>query len=475
MFEKRFSLAQVVLIVLFLLGIAAITLGSVAYARYGSLSTDAILSAAGVRKALERPSLSHISISCFENTPSVALDWTRVEGAMEYTLSRQSPGSNGWPQIVKQADSAYIDTSFATSGIFSYQVKATGPDRRGSYSNIRSVRVGNPCSGNSIPVTIPTATSTPITKSTTTPAVSTTAPVATTTKPTVQTPPVIQKPATPPSQTFTQKEWGAFVGWQETALASFESLVGAQADYQAVFVHWGNEKDFPMYLKGLKDQGKTLVIFWEALDYTTTTLNQPKYNYDAINAGNWDSYITKFATDAATYGGPVIIIPFSEMNGNWFATGGTVNGNTPAKFITAWKRTRGFFTSPNVKFGWAPNSDSHPDTAENQLEKYYPGNQYVDYVGVDGFNDGKPTWRTFDQIFGDVIKRLSVYNKPLFIFSFASMEGTKKAAWITDALTVQMQKYPQIKGWIWFNENKEKDWRVNSDPASLSAFKAAVQ
>jgi len=56
----------------------------------------------------------------------------------------------------------------------------------------------------------------------------------------------------------------------------------------------------------------------------------------------------------------------------------------------------------------------------------------------------------------------------------ASAGGSAKAAWITDAYTVQMKKYPLLKGWMWFNENKEKDWRVNSDLASLAAFKAML-
>jgi hypothetical protein len=57
----------------------------------------------------------------------------------------------------------------------------------------------------------------------------------------------------------------------------------------------------------------------------------------------------------------------------------------------------------------------------------------------------------------------------------ASEAGAGKAAWITDAVTVQMKKYPLLKGWVWFNESKAHNWRIDSDPASLAAFKAAVQ
>jgi endoglucanase len=181
-----------------------------------------------------------------------------------------------------------------------------------------------------------------------------------------------------------------------------------------------------------------------------------------------------FAAEAKAYGGPVILIPFSEMNGNWFPWSGTLNGNTPAKMIQSYRHIHDLFVgAPNVKFGFAPNNGSVPDTAANSIQSYYPGDAYVDYVGVDGFNFGAP-WETFDQVFGKSLNILSVYNKPIYIFSMASADGPNKAAWITDAFTVQIPKYKNIAGFIWFNENKERDWRVNSDPNSLAAFKAIV-
>lgn len=286
---------------------------------------------------------------------------------------------------------------------------------------------------------------------------------------------LVQSGSTSSGLNFPKKEWGVYTGWAETALDSFETLVGKQAQYRAVFIHWGNENAFPTYLAPyVKDKGKTLVIFWEATNYNNTSVNQQTYSYDNINSGAWDAYFAQFAQAAKQYGGQVIIIPFSEMNGNWFPWAITVNGNSADKHISAYRRIRDFFRdAPNVKFGWAPNNDSLPDTAANKFENFYPGDNYVDYVGLDGFNFDLP-WMSFDQVFGSAINRIKVYKKPIFIFSFASAQGSQKSAWITDALTIQIPKYPEIKGWIWFNESKERDWRVNSDLNSLSAFKTAL-
>lgn len=258
-------------------------------------------------------------------------------------------------------------------------------------------------------------------------------------------------------------------------ILALEQVLGKSPDMIAVFIHWGNENQFPDYLTPItKDQEKTLVIFWEATDYAVKSPEQPRFSYDAILRGSWDDYMGVFAADAKSYGGPIILIPFSEMNGDWFPWSGTKNGNTPEKEILAYRHIHDIFAdAPNVKFGWAPNNDSIPDTPENSLDKYYPGGEYVDIVGVDGFNFGDP-WQTFDEMFRAPLSVLAEYNKPIYIFSFATAEGTSKAEWITDTFTKGIPKYPKIAGWIWFNENKEKDWRINSDPNALAAFKAVL-
>lgn len=268
--------------------------------------------------------------------------------------------------------------------------------------------------------------------------------------------------------------WGAYMGWRVEDGTNFETKVGQPMRSRTVFVHWGNENAFPWDVaNALKPTNKTLIIFWEAMDYNGPTVNQPKFSYDAIIRGDWDSYIKSFAAEAKKYGGPVILIPFEEMNGDWYPWSGTKNGNTPEKHKKAYQHVRNLFQDqPNVKFGWAVNQDSVPDSQANKIEAYYPGNEYVDYVGVNGFNFGNP-WMTFDQVFGQALKTLQTYNKPIYIFSMASAAGPQKAAWITDAFT-QIQRHPEINGWTWFNENKEQNWLIWSDDASLKAFQAGL-
>jgi hypothetical protein len=269
--------------------------------------------------------------------------------------------------------------------------------------------------------------------------------------------------------------WGAYIGADDTALAPFEALAEAPVDLQAVFVGWGDNGGFPVWVDSLAGSGKTLVIFWEPSNGNSDIVVQPDYNYDSILNGSWNSYLASFAAEAKAYGGPIIVVPFEEMNGNWYPWSGTSNGNTPAKMIAAFRYVHSYFSGvSNVRFGWAPNAVSEPDTPANAIAAYYPGDAYVDYVGLDGFNFGGENEQSFEQVFGNALFELSQYQKPVYIFSMATAEEPTKAAWITDALAVQIP-HDDIAGWIWFNQDKEQQWAIDSDLAALAAFRAAVR
>ncbi len=269
----------------------------------------------------------------------------------------------------------------------------------------------------------------------------------------------------------TGKMWGTFAGDGTKLFLDLETKVGVKASMTGVFVHWGNENQFPKEWKTIASTRKnfTLVIYWEAMDYNKGIDDQNRFSYDQILAGNWNSYIDSFAAEAKAYGYPVVIIPFEEMNGDWYQWSGSRANNTPGKHKAAYRYIRERFrTVTNVKFAWVPNNDSVPDTAENSILTYYPGDDVVDIVGVDGFNFDGP-WQTWSSVFSKALSQLYTLNKGVMIFSTASAPGTKKAAWIEEMITA-VKSDPRLLGFIWFNENKEKDWRIWSSTDSLASF-----
>jgi len=56
----------------------------------------------------------------------------------------------------------------------------------------------------------------------------------------------------------------------------------------------------------------------------------------------------------------------------------------------------------------------------------------------------------------------------------ASSTGGDKAAWIREFFP-EVRRMPNLKAWVWFNLNKETDWRFDADAASLEAFRQGLQ
>lgn len=263
--------------------------------------------------------------------------------------------------------------------------------------------------------------------------------------------------------------WGAY---DPNGPVSFEKLTGRQPDMVATFIPWGKGGEFPVwFVPTVRDTNKTLLIFWELVNFSEKPGNNricdKNYSYDAILKGTWDQYLKGFAGEAARYNGPVIIVPFPEMNLNETNWSGTRNNNSAAKHIQAFRRLREAFRQAgagNVRFGWDVNSRSIPNQTGNQIADYYPGD--VDYVGVDGFD----LWnQTFAEIFDRPLKELEQFNKPIMIFSWGCQEKPGKPAWIEDLGNVS-RKHPLVVGWNLFNAKKERNWLVNSSPESLQTF-----
>ena len=300
-------------------------------------------------------------------------------------------------------------------------------------------------------------------------------------------PVLIPEPQTNPIPTPQPKEknitnpadvkWGVFSSGP-ASISEFESYVPHNPDYLAYFVHWGNDNGkLPLFLETeARDKGRTLVLFWEASDWKVGGVNQTAYAYRNILNGDWDDYFDDFYNQLRDYNGEVILIPFSELNGNWTPWSGTQNGNTPAEAVAAFRKVyRKFSPLNNVKIGLAFNAASVPNTPENQIENYYPGSDFVDIIGVDGFNGLNGAWLSFDDIFGRPLERLSKYNKPVMIFSYASGEGPNKDEWLEDMYYKQLPKHPYVTGWVYFNQNKELNWLIWSDQAALDVFNETVE
>jgi hypothetical protein len=204
-----------------------------------------------------------------------------------------------------------------------------------------------------------------------------------------------------------------------------------------------------------------------------------------IAAGQHDAFIRDWAQGAAAWGGRIYLRPMHEMNGDWYSWGRGVNGNTAADFVGAWRHMHDLFVAAgagNVRWVWSPNVRYGP---EYPLADLYPGDAYVDWVGLDGYNWGldphlgQPAWQSFEDIFGATYREITTAvapGKPIVIVETASTEnGGDKAAWILRTFLTDAPTYPAVRALVWFNQaDGPSDFRIDSSPAALAAFRQVL-
>ena len=252
------------------------------------------------------------------------------------------------------------------------------------------------------------------------------------------------------------------------------------------YQQWGLTNGYQYFQSGWMDavraHGSIPLVTWDPWDPTQSPTSQSAYTLQNIINGNFDSYIITWAQASKAWGHPYFLRFAPEMNGNWNPWSEQVNGNQPGQFVLAWRHVHALFTAQgvtNVTWVWSPNIEYSTSTPLSEL---YPGDAYVDWVAMDGYNWGNVgawhTWESFSALFQQTYNDLlAITAKPMMIGETASTEQAgNKASWISDTYTTQIPHYfPRIKAVIWFNIDKETDWRIESSPAAQNAFATAIQ
>ncbi len=290
--------------------------------------------------------------------------------------------------------------------------------------------------------------------------------------------------------------WGAWVDgdaygeafddppWDMAALAMFEANAGKAAS----IVHYGQswrrdgvpQPFYPGDHQRVRDHGALPLLDWNPWDSSAGgSPSQPDFALARIIAGEHDAYITSWATAARDWGHPFFLRFAHEMNGSWYPWSEARNGNAAGEYVAAWRHVHDIFRAvgaTNVTWVWSPNV-TYPGSIA--LAGLYPGDAYVDWVAMDGYNWGtnpaKPdSWKSFGQVFGPTYDELGTLapGKPVMLAEFGSSEhGGSKAEWIADALAQIPTAFPRIRAAVWFNWDADgMDWRIESSSAARSAF-----
>jgi hypothetical protein len=229
----------------------------------------------------------------------------------------------------------------------------------------------------------------------------------------------------------------------------------------------------------IRSQGAIPLITWEAWSDGALGPDQPEYALGRFLHGDFDGYIRHWAEGARNWGGPLLLRFAPEMNGDWNSWSAGVNGNNAAEYVAVWRRVHTLFDrvgARNVRWVWSPNV-SFPGSTPLRL--LYPGDGFVDWVGIDGYNWGASRpgtrWLTFDQVFAPTIHSIRrLTRRPLMLAEIASAEqGGDKARWLS-GFFASLPRYPNILAFVWFDYDKEADWRLDSSAAARAAFAAGI-
>lgn len=175
--------------------------------------------------------------------------------------------------------------------------------------------------------------------------------------------------------------------------------------------------------------------------------------------GEFDEFLHAYANEVAMYGRPVLFRLANEMNGDWCVYCAFHYCRDPDLYVAFYRYVFDIFQqegADNVIWVWNPNQRSFPNFKWNNEILYYPGDAYVNVVGLTAYNTGNyyegESWNSFDELYSELYSRtLAQYAQPMMITEFASSSvGGDKAAWISDMFE-SIAEYPEIKVAVWWN------------------------
>jgi hypothetical protein len=260
---------------------------------------------------------------------------------------------------------------------------------------------------------------------------------------------------------------------------------------------WGDKpsQQFPLRMvETIHAMGSLPMITWEPwvvdFDERVRTNLKPLAEREygslaSIARGDYDFYLVPWAKAAAAYHRPIFLRFAHEMNDPYRYPWGPQNGNRPEDFVAAWKHVHLIFQkmgAQNVLWVWSPHI-SMP-----WFEYYFPGPEYVDWVGTGVLNYGTiaswSRWWSFHQILEKAYPTLLRLEKPIMICEFGTLaQGGDMAEWYRQAFYHLQHTYSRgVKAVVFFNQQNDLtiaptyplNWSIAQSPRAMEVVATEV-
>ncbi len=306
---------------------------------------------------------------------------------------------------------------------------------------------------------------------------------------------------------------GAFPDFWEGSMLGLNNKVlelEAKLNKKLGIVTFNNDwVDGPLFPWDAVDQiaGMDRVLLIRILPRSTRTQDSGGdyvYNLNSFLRGDHDFRLREWARAAKASATPLMVEWAPEANGRWYPWNGLWNGagNTmgygdptipdgPERYRDVFRRVVDIFNYEGVtNVTWVFHVDSQPQPQEawNSMAAYYPGDQYVDWLGLSVFGAQFP-WQYWDS-FANVLEHSYLefaalsQTKPLAISEFGVIEdpydANRKTQWINEALSTLLdERFNRIKFISYWHESSwipshQNNLRIDSSAQSLATYRNLI-
>jgi beta-mannanase len=196
-----------------------------------------------------------------------------------------------------------------------------------------------------------------------------------------------------------------------------------------------------------------------------------------IAQGRHDVYLRQLSEAVRELGKPVFLRYAHRMD----LPSASAWVGDPASYVAAWRHVHEIFSGLPVSWVWTPTAAAF--AGDQPAERFYPGDDYVDWIAADGYNSfgcgGQREWRQLSEVFGAFYAWGSARGKPLMIAEAGSTEDPadpgRKASWFDNAARQLATEMPNVQALVYFDARKTCDYRVTTSARSVEAFKRLAQ
>ena len=270
-------------------------------------------------------------------------------------------------------------------------------------------------------------------------------------------------------------------------LTSYEMTVGKSAVWVYFSNNWYRSRDFPTETAAwIRESGSIPYIRLMLRSSLKHEENEPVFTLQNIIDRQFDNDLHAWCARARDFRTQLLVEYGTEVNSDSFAWSGISNGggitdgygdptqpDGPERFKDAYRhiiqicRDEG---AGNITWVFHIDGEGHPEEEWNKMENYYPGHDWVDWIGVSIYGTYSPQYAYFsvfplvlDAIYPRIVTLAA--QKPIIIAEFGTAKNNPlvdQTQWARDALTqITSQRFPNLIGFSWWNEW----WQNDDDPA----------